>query len=131
MCLHAREVAFDSRHAPSNATSSHWIVGSDWPHSFVCPTPFGSLSIPPLKLHWLAIERPRFVVNCRNLSIPSAFSEDVYRLQVHVDALQINISSQDTLLDEVIVYLDVLGPSVEDWVLCQVNNAHIIVVEEN
>ena len=85
----------------------------------------------PLKLGWLTFERLRFVVNCRNLSIPSAFSEDVYRLQVRAYVLQVDISNQNTLLDEVIVHFDVLGSSMEDWVPSKVNIAHVVAVEEN
>ena len=71
---------------------------------------------------------PKIVIAC---PVRAYLREDVDCLQLRVDELHVDIFRQDTLLDEVIVHLDVLGPSVEDWVLCQVNNAHIIVVEEN
>ena len=45
--------------------------------------------------------------------------------------LQINISGQNSLLDEVIVHLNVLGPSVKDWVPSQVNTTHIVAIEES
>ena len=57
--------------------------------------------------------------------------EDVGRLHVLVYVLLVDMSGQDTLLDEVIVPLNVLGSSVKHWVLSQVNVAHTVVVEEN
>ena len=45
--------------------------------------------------------------------------------------LQVDVSGQDTLSDEVVVYLDVLGLTVEVWVMSEVNIAHIIVVQGN
>ena len=45
--------------------------------------------------------------------------------------LQVDISNQNTLLDEVIVHFDVLGPSMEDKVSSKVNIAHVVAVEEN
>ena len=45
--------------------------------------------------------------------------------------LQVDISNQNTLLDEVIVHFDVLGSSMEDWVPSKVNIAHVVAVEEN
>ena len=52
-------------------------------------------------------------------------------LQMCVDVLQIDISNQDRVSDDVIVHLDVLGLSVKDWIPSQLNNAHFVVVEEN
>ena len=40
--------------------------------------------------------------------------DDISRLQVRTDVLQVDISDEDMLSDEVVVYLDVFGPSMED-----------------
>ena len=43
----------------------------------------GGNSLLPLELGWLVVERPRLVMNCRNLSA----REDVNRLEVGIDVL--------------------------------------------
>ena len=80
VCSHKRDVEFDSQHTHSNATSGRRIVGSYWfsdwlwvDSGFGCGWLAHSLSILPLKLTWLVMERPRFVVNYRNLLAPRAF----------------------------------------------------------
>ena len=95
MCSHTREVEFDSQHAPSTSgrrsgllafhPTGIWVgfgirLGFDygWPaQSYVCSASFdfvsGNDSLLPLKINLLMIERPRLVVNCRNLSAPRAF----------------------------------------------------------
>ena len=45
-----------------------------------------------------------------------------------LNVLQVNISSQDTFSNEVVVHLDVLSPSMKNWVANQVDTAHIIAV---
>ena len=55
--------------------------------------------------------------------------EDVSRLQVCIDVLQVDISSEDSLSNEMLVHLDVLGPSMEDWISSEVNTAHVVAVE--
>ena len=47
--------------------------------------------------------------------------DDVSRMQVRVDVLQVN-----TFSDEMIVHFDVLGLSMEDWVSSKVNIAHVV-----
>ena len=45
--------------------------------------------------------------------------------------LQVDISSEDTLSDEVVVHLAVFGPRMENWVPSEVNTAHVVAIEEN
>ena len=52
--------------------------------------------------------------------------EDVDRLQMRVDVMQVDISSQDTFSDEVIMHINVFSPIMEIWVTGQVNVAHVV-----
>ena len=47
------------------------------------------------------------------------------------DVLQVDISDQNTLSDEVIMHFDVLGPKMEDWVLSNMNTTNVVAVEKN
>ena len=52
--------------------------------------------------------------------------DDVSRMQVRVDVLQVN-----TFSDEMIVHFDVLSLSMKQWVPRQVNATHVVGVEED
>ena len=45
---------------------------------------------------------------------PQSFREDVGCLKIGADVLKVDIPYKDTFLDEVVVYLNVLCPSMED-----------------
>ena len=52
--------------------------------------------------------------------------EDVCELSSGFDKLQNNLSSIDTITDEVKTGVDVLAPVVEDWILCMSDGGLIV-----
>ena len=52
--------------------------------------------------------------------------EDVCKLLSRFDKLQNNLSSIDTITDEVKTGVDVLAPVVEDWILCMGDGGLIV-----
>ena len=52
--------------------------------------------------------------------------EDVCKLLSRFDKLQNNLSSIDTITDEVKTGVDVLAPVVEDWILCMSDGGLIV-----
>ena len=95
-----------------------WLTGS---HLFMAPP---QAQLGDGRKNEVRRELPQ-LVNSQGLS------QDVSCLQVRANVLQVDISGQNLLSDEVIVHFDVLGPSMEDWVLSELNIAHGFVVEEN
>ena len=83
---------------------------------------YASCFVPPLLALHFAPPQARLVDGqktkvCRELSQvvdSQGLHEDVIRLQVRVEVLQVDIFGQNMLSDEVLVHFDVLGPSMED-----------------
>ena len=61
---------------------------------------------------------------------PQSFREDVGCLKIGADVLKVDIPYKDTFLDEVVVYLNVLCPSMEDGVSSKMDTTEIVAVEQ-
>ena len=57
------------------------------------------------------------------------FSEDVGRLKICANVLEVDITNKNALSNEVIVHFDMLCPRVEHRVPSQINIAHIVAVK--
>ena len=76
----------------------------------------------------MKVSQPKHTRELPQLVKTKGLGEDVDVLPIHRNILKLDFTREDTLMDKVIVHLNVLSSGVNKGVLCELDAAHVFAV---
>ena len=103
-----------------------WLARNDFNFVQVLLCALFFLFLPPPQVRCVEVTHPKLTREMSQLIKTKGFGENISNLPISRNMHQFDFTSEDTLTDKMIVHLNVLGPGVEDRVLCKVDTAKVV-----